>query len=112
MTLLKSFTQGSTNITVSGEIEFLPTANAYGWDTCDYVITDIDLLSDTATFTLLINKQPLVLEDTFLVTSKQEGDKWIKPWATYEEFVKSDETLVGRLIFHTSLVAKNELSLF
>ncbi|MBD80156.1 MAG: hypothetical protein CL840_14680 [Crocinitomicaceae bacterium] len=67
--LLNSFAQGTTTIEADGKIKMAPNSSAYGWDTCDYIITDADFLADTAQFRLLINDEPEAKDDEFIVLS-------------------------------------------
>ena len=44
---------------------------------------------------------------TYLITEKLVGEKWIKAFSTFEEFMNSDETLVGKLAFLITMTYQN-----
>tara|TARA_B110000091_G_scaffold24162_1_gene22792 strand:+ start:2890 stop:4407 length:1518 start_codon:yes stop_codon:yes gene_type:complete len=67
MNIISPFKQGTSKVKTDGTIQLIQNTNAYGWDTCWYSITDVDLLSDTAEFVLLINKAPDAVNDTFTI---------------------------------------------
>lgn len=36
---------------------------------------------------------------TYVITEKHDGEKWVKAFKSFKEFMQSDETLVGKLAF-------------
>ncbi len=44
----------------------------------------------------------------FLSAEKLVEDKWIKAWETYESFVSEEEGLVNTVVWHISLLSKDE----
>ena len=44
---------------------------------------------------------------TYLITEKFVGEKWVKAFATFQEFMNSDETLVGKLAFLITMTYQN-----
>lgn len=40
---------------------------------------------------------------TYIIAEKQVGDKWVKVTPTFDEFLKSDENLLGKLAFLVSV---------
>lgn len=51
---------------------------------------------------------------SFLITEKydEKNKKWIQAWNNYEDFINTDETLINKVTYYTTLLARNELSLF
>jgi hypothetical protein len=46
---------------------------------------------------------------TFIITEKLEGDKWIKAFKTFDEFMKSDDELVTKLAFLITMTTRDML---
>lgn len=46
----------------------------------------------------------------YLVTQKLENDKWVTAWATYDDFLKEEESVVNKVVWYSSLLTKNEVS--
>jgi len=45
----------------------------------------------------------------YLVSYVKEGDKWIKPWSSYEEFTENGEDLINVLVMYSSLMSKEDV---
>ena len=42
----------------------------------------------------------------YLTMLKKEGDKWVKAWEKYDDYINADEDLVNLSVFYTSLFPK------
>jgi len=42
----------------------------------------------------------------YLVTEKFSEDNWIKAWNSYEDFIKEQETLVNKVVWHSTLLTR------
>ena len=44
---------------------------------------------------------------TYLITEKQVGEKWVKAFSSFDEFMNTDEILVGKLAFLITMTYQN-----
>jgi len=47
----------------------------------------------------------------YLVVEKKEGENWIAPWKSYEEFLNQNEVLINKVVYNASLFVRNEIEL-
>lgn len=47
----------------------------------------------------------------YLVTEKKSDSNWVKPWGSYDEFTEQDSDLINKIVWHLSVMSRNELSI-
>lgn len=46
---------------------------------------------------------------TYLITEKKDGNKWIKAWKTYDNFLNTDDNIINTISWYSGIILRNEL---
>lgn len=75
--------------------------------------TEIQVLSveKSSLLEVSIEQQLLVFVYSYfvyLITTKKEGERWIKVWNNYDEFMNSKQALINRLSYYVTMIIGSE----